>query len=171
MPVSIWPQSEPGPAGVPAARTQLARSSLSALLWVTSATPPPFTVRGGEDPPPAPGATGTGASESSVDSSLRLARRPQSESEGRGLAASCQRHPQRCLAPIWHNPILPYWYHPDFVFRSSVVSFRIRLKLEIRIVLHGRRCPRADGAGGYVGPSHTCAGVNSSVAAAVPAVV
>ena len=58
LPVSIWPQSEPrGPAGVPAARTQLARSSLSALLWVTSATPPPFTVRGGEDPPPAPGAT------------------------------------------------------------------------------------------------------------------
>jgi hypothetical protein len=73
------------------------------------------------------------------------------------------------LAPIWHNPTLPYWYHPDFVFRSSVVSFRIRLKLEIRTVLQGRRCP--DGAGGYVSLSHTCAGVNSSVAAAVPAVV
>jgi hypothetical protein len=73
------------------------------------------------------------------------------------------------LAPIRHNPTLPYWYHPDFVFRSSVVSFRIRLKLEIRTVLQGRRCP--DGAGGYVSLSHTCAGVNSSVAATVPAVV
>jgi hypothetical protein len=66
---------------------------------------------------------------------------------------------------LYHTGITP----ADFAFRSSVVSFRIRLKLEIRIVLHGRRCP--DGAGGYVGPSHTCAGVNSSVAAAVPAVV
>jgi hypothetical protein len=37
--------------------------------------------------------------------------------------------------PCWHNPTLPYWYHPDFVrvFRSSVVSFRIRLRLAIRI--------------------------------------
>jgi hypothetical protein len=33
-----------------------------------------------------------------------------------------------------------------------------------RILLLGRRCP--DGAGGYGGPSHTCAGVSSSVAAA-----
>ena len=55
------------------------------------------------------------------------------------------------------------------VLRLSVSSFRMRLKLEIRIVLHGRRCP--DGAGGYVSPSHTCAGVNSPVAAAVPAAV
>ena len=37
------------------------------------------------------------------------------------------------LAPIWHNPTLPYWYHPDYIFRSSVVSFQIRLKLAIRI--------------------------------------
>ncbi len=93
------------------------------------------------------------------------------------------------LAPIWHNPTVLYHTGitgPDFVFRSSVVSFRIRLKLAIRICSarpslsrrsRGTRIPYDSVLVCDVtvtrSPSglHTCAGVNSSVAVAVPAVV
>jgi hypothetical protein len=65
----------------------------------------------------------------------------------RPLASGCQSqwhtqwHTVR-LAPIcqWHNPgTLPCWYHPDFVFRSSVVSFRIRLNLKLAIRVRSAR--------------------------------